>query len=176
MNLKLKRTPGIYVVGFMASGKSTIGRMYAEEIGWRFADLDEEIETAQNATIPELFARYGEDEFRRLETEAIRKHVQAIRRGSPTVVALGGGAFAREENINLLAEHGITVWVDTPFEIVKARVAQCTHRPLARDPEQFERLYHQRRPFYERAEYHLSVPDGNSRAALKRLIELCLLD
>ena len=176
MNLKLKRTPGIYFVGFMACGKSTIARWYAEEIGWRFADLDEEIEARQKMTIQEIFAKFGEDEFRRIESEAIRNRVQMVRRGSPTVLSLGGGAFTREENITALTEHGITVWIDTPLDIVRQRVAQCSHRPLARDAEEFERLYHARRPFYERAEYHLPVPDGNSRAALKRLIDMCLLD
>lgn len=176
MNLKLKRTPGIYIVGFMASGKSTIGRMYAEEIGWRFADLDEDIESTYRCSISELFVRFGEEEFRRLETEAILRRIQAVRRGSPMVLALGGGSFTREENIELLNENGITVWIDTAFEIMKDRVAQASHRPLARDPEQFAQLYLQRQPFYMRAEYRLPVPDGNSRAAAKHLIDLCLMD
>src|SRR3954451_19687077 len=157
MNLKLKRKPGIYFIGFMACGQSTIILWYAEEIGWRFADLDDDIEARQKMTIQDIFANFGEEEFRRIEFEAMRNRVQMVRRGSPTVLALGGGAFTREENITLLTEHGITVWIDTPFEIVRQRVAQCSHRPLARDAEGFEKLYYARRPFYERAEYHLPV-------------------
>lgn len=176
MNLKLKRTPGIYFVGFMACGKSTIARLFAEEIGWRFADLDEDIEAGQKMTVQDIFTRFGEEEFRRIEADAIHRRVQMVRRGTPSVLALGGGAFTREENITLLTEHGITVWIDTPFEIVKQRVVQCSHRPLARDPEEFEQLYYSRRRFYERAEVHVPVPDGNSRNALKRLVEMCLLD
>jgi shikimate kinase len=176
MNLKLKRTPGIYLVGFMACGKSTVGRMYAEEIGWDFADLDEDIESWQQTTISDLFARLGEPEFRRIETEAITRRIHSVRNGWPTVLALGGGAFAREDNIQLLNEHGITVWLDTPLNIIKERVGQSCHRPLARDPERFERLYTQRLEFYERAAYRLTIPDGSSRTALRALVDLRLLD
>src|ERR671921_796186 len=112
MKLKLKRTPGIYLVGFMGSGKTTIGRMYAEEIGWRFADLDDDIETQQKATISDLFARLGEEEFRRIESDAIWKRIHLIRRGTPTVLSLGGGAFAQQGNIDMLTDNGVTVWID----------------------------------------------------------------
>ncbi len=176
MNLKLKRTPGIYLVGFMGCGKSTIGRMYADEIGWKFGDLDDDIEYAEKTTITDLFAKLGEPEFRRIETEAIRKRVMSVRRGSPTVLSLGGGAFAREENIEILSDNGVTVWINTGFDVMQERVAQADHRPLARDPKRFRELYEQRLPFYRRAEYHLDVPDGDSRAAVRTLIELCLLD
>ena len=176
MNLKLKRTPGIYLVGFMGSGKSTIGRMYAEEIGWRFADLDEEIESSQQCSIADLFARFGEEEFRRIESEAIHHRVNAVRRGLPVVLSLGGGAFTREENIELLNENGITVWINTSFDVMRHRCAAHDHRPLARDPQRFRELYQQRLPFYRRAEFHVDVPDGNSRAALRNLLDLCLLD
>ena len=67
MILKLKRTPGIYLVGFMGSGKSTIGWRLADELGWRFIDLDEEIEAAQGRPISDIFDQDGEDLFRRLE-------------------------------------------------------------------------------------------------------------
>lgn len=176
MNLKLKRTPGIYLVGFMGCGKTTIGRMYADEIGWRFGDLDDDIEFSQKTTITDLFARLGEPEFRRIETEAIQKRVLSIRRGSPTVLSLGGGAFAGEQNIELLSDNGVTVWINTSLDIMCDRVARADHRPLARDMDRFRQLYEQRIPFYERAEYRVDVPDGDSRAALRMLIELCLLD
>lgn len=176
MNLKLKRTPGIYLVGFMGSGKTTIGRMYADEIGWRFADLDDDIEAEQKTSIADLFARLGEEQFRRIETEAIKKRVQLIRRGMPTVLALGGGAFTREENIECLNENGTTVWLDASFPVVKARVEQSDHRPLARDPLQFEALYYHRRQFYSRAEYRIDIDENDSRKALNLLLALDLLD
>ena len=176
MKLKLKRTPGIYLVGFMGSGKTTVGRMYAEEIGWRFADLDDDIEAQQRCSISDLFERLGEEEFRRIESDAIWRRIQLIRRGMPTVLALGGGAFTRENNIEMLSENGVTVWLDTDFEVVRNRVAVSSHRPLARDPERFAALYELRRTFYERAEYRVHVPADDSRKAMAELLALELLD
>ena len=75
MILKLKRTPGIYLVGFMASGKTTIGRALAHELGWAFADLDQDIETAEGVSIAEIFDRRGEEEFRKIENAAVRRRV-----------------------------------------------------------------------------------------------------
>src|SRR4051794_23590291 len=152
MNLKLKRTPGIYIIGFMGSGKSTVGRLLADEIGWRFADLDDDIEASQRASVSEIFASRGEQEFRRIEQEALVRQLHSIRRGTPTVLAIGGGAFAQPENIELLTEHGITVWIDTDFDIVRKRVQGSDHRPLARDAAKFEQLFRERRRFYEQAE------------------------
>lgn len=176
MKLKLKRTPGIYLVGFMGCGKTTIGRMYAEEIGWRFADLDDDIEAQQRASISELFERVGEEEFRRIESEAIWKRIHLIRRGMPTVLSLGGGAFTREHNVEVLTDNGVTVWIDAEFETVRRRVSNASHRPLARDPELFRRLYYERRRFYEKAEVHVHVPGDDSRAAVNHLLALELLD
>src|SRR5580704_14049583 len=84
MILKLKRTPGIYLTGFMASGKTTIGRRLADEIGWTFVDIDEEIEAAQAVSIAHIFDTRGETEFRKLETAAIRSHVAEVEKGRPT--------------------------------------------------------------------------------------------
>jgi shikimate kinase len=156
MNLKLKCTPGIYVVGFMASGKSTVGRLLAERLGWSFFDTDEEIEAAERAAIAEIFDTRGEAEFRRIETGIIHRHVHRIGQGSPAVLALGGGAFAARANRDLLQNNGVTVWLDCPFQVVERRVALAAHRPLARDPERFAALYHARREAYGLA--HVRVP------------------
>ena len=95
MNLKLKRTPGVFVVGFMASGKSTVGRHLAKRLGWNFYDTDHEIESAENVTIAEIFPHEGRAEFRRNETDIIRQHLEWIERGRPAVLALGGGGIRR---------------------------------------------------------------------------------
>src|ERR1700730_6747623 len=93
MNLRLKRTPGIYMVGFMGSGKSTIGRHLARRLGWNFFDTDDEIEAAEKMKISDSFESRGEPEFLRIETDIIRHHVRWIERGRPAVLALGGGAY-----------------------------------------------------------------------------------
>lgn len=175
MILKLKRTPGIYIVGFMGSGKTTVGRMLADEIGWRFADLDEDIEHEQRASISHVFAAKGEDAFREMEREALMRRVSKVQSGHPLVLALGGGTFTREDNIELLCEHGVTVWLDVPFEIVQKRVSFSSHRPLAKDPQRFADLFEQRRPFYERAEYRVQVTRNDSRQAVSEILSLPFL-
>ena len=157
MILKLVRTPGIYLVGFMGSGKTTVGRILADRLGWDFIDLDAEIEAEQKIPIAEIFEQCGESHFRQLETEAIRKRVHKVRAGCPMVMALGGGAFLREENYDLLEDHGVTVWLDCPLELARQRVEGATHRPLARDPKTFAALYEARRQGYGRASYRVEI-------------------
>ncbi len=160
MNLRLKRTPGIYLVGFMASGKSTIGRRLAHRLGWNFFDIDTEIESAERSTIADIFGARGEPEFRRIETEILRQHVRSIERGRPAVLALGGGAFTLESNRELMAENGISVWLDCPFERVRRRLDFAPHRairPLAADPVQLAALFESRRAQYALADLRIAA-------------------
>src|SRR5579864_5069943 len=140
MLLKLKRTPGIYLVGFMGCGKSTVGRALADELGWSFFDLDDEIEGGAGSTISEIFDKQGEPIFRALEAAALAKRVKAVQSGRPQVIALGGGALMQDENFELIANNGVTVWLDAPFELIERRVAAESHRPLARDPQKLREL------------------------------------
>ena len=172
MILKLKRTPGLYLVGFMASGKTTIGRLLADELGWEFADLDEDIVAAQGAEIVEIFDSSGEEEFRKAEHAAIRKRVSQIERGKPMVVALGGGTFVSEVIQTFLIENGITIWLDCPFERVCGRVQGSSHRPLARDPEKFKQLYHDRRQAYGKAEYRIEIASDDPAHIVAAILKL----
>ena len=171
MNLKLKRTPGIYVVGFMASGKSTVGRHLAHRLGWNFFDTDDEIEAAEKMAISEIFATRGEGEFRRIEAEILRQHVRWIERGRPAVVALGGGAFADAQNRQVLAENGISVWLDCPFDVVQRRVAKSAHRPLARDAEHFAALYAARRECYAQADVHIPIESDEPEVTVEAIVQ-----
>src|SRR6185369_17587015 len=81
--LKLKQTPGLYLVGFMGSGKTTIGRLLAERLGWTFVDIDEAIETSESRPIAEIFDTLGEDAFRRIKRETIARQVRAVACGRP---------------------------------------------------------------------------------------------
>jgi shikimate kinase len=172
MILKLKRTPGIWLVGFMGSGKTTVGRGVAKSLGWRFADLDEDIESREQQSIPEIFEKHGEEEFRRIENEVLKKRVQDVARGVPWVIAVGGGCYTRADNVELIHNHGVAIWLDAPLEMVRARVAHATHRPLARDPEQFEQLFQARRDAYARAEHRIEVGSGGSQAAVEEILKL----
>ncbi len=166
MNLRLKRAPGIYLVGFMGSGKTTIGRLLAQRLGWSFADLDDEIEAAERSTITAIFEERGEAEFRRIESETLRRLVRTIECGRPAVIALGGGAFAQDANRSIALEHGVVIWLDCPFDTVARRVAPTTHRPLARDPERFATLYHARREIYTLADVRIEIASDDPAVAV----------
>lgn len=174
MNIRLKRTPGLYLVGFMGSGKTTVGRLAAARLGWTFADLDDDIEAAEGVSISEIFAARGEAEFRRIETEALRARVCEIAAGRPTVLALGGGAFVQPANYELIENHGVSVWLDCPLPVLEARVQCAGHRPLARDPKKFAELYEARRPFYSRADFRVPVEEYDPAGAVDALLALPL--
>jgi shikimate kinase len=174
MILKLKRTPGIFLVGFMGSGKSTVGRALAEELGWGFADLDEDIEKREGISIVEIFDTRGETEFRRAETAALRERVRLVEGGKPWVVALGGGAFLSEENFQMVSNNGVSVWLDCAFSTVERRLAGHAHRPLARDPEKLRELFALRRAGYERADYCIAVENDDAAAATAKILALPL--
>ena len=168
---KLKRVPGLFLCGFMGSGKSTIGPALAHELGWDFIDLDSEIEAEHQTTIAEIFRTRGEPEFRRIETEAIRSLIAKIARGAPAVVALGGGAFVQQAIYEMLEVNGVTVWLDCPFETIERRLDDKSSRPLAGDPEAFRRRFEERRAAYSRAEYRIDS-DCEVEHAVQMILEL----
>ncbi len=176
MILKLKRSPGIYLVGFMGCGKSTVGAMLAEEIGWRFLDLDQRIEQEQQQTIANIFETQGEEAFRKIETEAMQAVIRETYRGRATVASLGGGAFAWPGNREKLEDSGVTIWLDVPFARIEARVSRASHRPLARDPEKFRELFELRRPLYAKADYTIPFDSDNPKEAMDAILALGLLD
>jgi len=172
MLLKLKRTPGLYLVGFMGSGKSEVGRLLAHELGWSFADIDEDIENAQGTSIAEIFDARGEQEFREIEQETLRKRVREVECGKPMVLALGGGAFVDPANRKLLEERGVTVWLDCPFGRIAARLKGQTHRPLARDPEKFRQLFDDRQDVYAKAEHRIEADTDDPATIVAEILNL----
>jgi len=170
MNVKLKGTPGIYLVGFMGSGKSTIGRLLAHRMGWSFFDTDDEIEAAEKTSIAAIFDSRGEAEFRRIEAQILREHARWIERGRAAVVALGGGAFAEPENRRVVEDHGVTVWLDCPLRVVERRVAHASHRPLARDPKTLAALYEVRRESYALADIHVPITGDDPAVAVEAIL------
>lgn len=174
MTLKLKRTPGLYLVGFMGCGKSTIGRALAEEIGWFFGDLDQDIEEREKKSITEIFDTLGEPAFREIESALLRERVRSVQHGRPLVLAVGGGCFVQPANAHLLNEHGVTVWLDCPWEMVLSRVSVNRERPLARDLRALEELFHARRASYANAHYRVEVQSNDARAAVSGILALPL--
>jgi shikimate kinase len=174
MILKLKRTPGLYLTGFMGSGKTTIGERLADELGWGFVDMDEDIVKAQGCSIAEIFDTGGEEAFRALEHEALRKRVRMVQTGRPMVLALGGGAFVQQTNVDLLQDNGVSIWLDCPLPLIHKRLEGSTNRPLARDPERFEALYHTRQAAYGKADHRIEIVNNDPMEAVRRILALPL--
>jgi len=142
----------IALVGMMGSGKSAVGRVLAERLGWRFLDTDAEIVASQRRTISDIFDQDGEEAFRAMETEALRDAVS----GAGAVIATGGGVVLRPENRDLLFERCWVVWLTaTPEEHVE-RSAQGERRPvLERDTDRLaavRRILMERTPLYATAD------------------------
>ena len=135
----------VALIGFMGAGKSTLGVEIGRQLGRRLLDLDHEIARSAQQTIPELFERRGEAEFRVLEAQAT---ISALEHERPAVVALGGGAVETPRIRRALREHALTVWVDVDSTTAWGRVSG-KGRPLARDEESFRALHERRRPLYE---------------------------
>jgi shikimate kinase/3-dehydroquinate synthase len=169
----------VALVGFMGAGKSTMGSQVARQLDRRFVDIDRAVENASLVTISELFAKRGERDFRVAEALEVR---QALER-PPAVIALGGGAVKTPDTRTRLAGGALTVLVDVDVDTAWTR-SRTTDRPLARNEEQFRRLFEERRPLYAEvadAVVHSGDVDGvvlaaagihHELGALERLGEL----
>ncbi|MBW3558109.1 MAG: shikimate kinase [Actinobacteria bacterium] len=139
----------ILLVGMMGSGKTTIGRMLAERLGWDYLDSDEQVCRNTGRSVREIFETDGEAAFRAEEKRALH---QAVSGDQPAVVAVAGGAVLDEENRATLAQGGTVIWLDAPPEVLAGRVrAGSDHRPLLGDDAAaaLERLDRERRPLYQ---------------------------
>lgn len=151
----------------MASGKTTIGRALAQELGWPFIDIDTEIEAREGRAIAQIFLD-GETRFREVETEVIRQFANRC----AAVIALGGGAFVQPANRELIESNGVTIWLDCPLETIRKRLGDDSTRPLAANRNSLERLFAERRSFYARANYRVDADTADSSEIIKRVLAL----
>ena len=159
----------IVLVGMMASGKTSIGKLLAQRLGIPFVDADQEIETAANMTIPEIFARHGEADFRSGE----RRVIARLLRDGPRVLATGGGAFMSAQTRQAIAQRGISIWLQADAETLYRRARRRSNRPLLQtdDPEgTIRRLIETRYPIYAEANLTILSEDGPHDATVDALL------
>ena len=157
----------IYLVGFMGSGKTEIGRRIAQRLGRPFVDLDAEIERTSGVTIRALFESDGEAAFR--EREAM--FLEGTAALPDAVVATGGGCYVREGNRRAISKLGTAVFLDVPLPRILSRLSGKTDRPLFQDPEQAARLYAQREPFYRMQAVCVRLDEGSVEQAADRVLD-----
>lgn len=143
----------IYLVGFMGSGKTTIGRELAARIDAPFFDLDELIEAAEGMTIRELFAQRGEPYFRKRERDLLRstKNLDAA------VIATGGGTYTFDENIQFIQSEGLSVFLSAPYALLRSRIRRKEDRPMFRDDISTHELYANRIRYYRMSDITIDV-------------------
>jgi len=160
------------LVGFMASGKTTVGARLAEMLGWTALDFDEEIERRTGLTVPEIFRRLGEREFRRLEAELTREvaHLENV------VLTPGGGWITQPGLLDVFDADTLVVWLRvSPEEAVRRASRTLTHRPLLAGPDPLAtaiRLIEQRTPLYRLADVSIDVDGRDADDVAREIAEM----
>lgn len=162
----------IYLIGFMGCGKSTIARILSEKLGVPQVEMDEQIVREQGMPITEIFEKYGEEHFRDIETDLVRR----LQAQTGVVVSCGGGAVLREENRKMMKESGAIVWLTAQPETILERVKHSVDRPVLNghmNVEYITELMAKRHDCYEAAaDFHVST-DGKSREEIcEEIMEL----
>jgi shikimate kinase len=156
----------IYLVGFMATGKSAVGKELARKKKLRFLDLDELIELRERRTISDIFAKDGEPCFRRIEKRTLKE----VAREKSFVVACGGGIVIDPENIRIMKDSGKVICLQATPEVILKRAYGCRHRPLLNvaDPgKQIDLLLKLRAPYYARADKTIDT----SKLTVEQVVE-----
>ena len=155
----------IYLTGFMACGKSIIGRLLAHKLGYAFFDSDQIIETRTGKSVAEIFAKDGEDCFRQMEQQTLQKLSLQDR----TVIALGGGVVLNHFNRQIL-KRAQWVFLDTPLPVIHQRLVNDTKRPLVQaGTDALTQLYQTRLWLYQEAPIHVSCGQKSPLAIVKQL-------
>ncbi|HEY0266895.1 MAG TPA: shikimate kinase [Rhizomicrobium sp.] len=165
--MKLGKT--VALVGMMGAGKTSIGKRLAARLEVPFRDADHEIEAAAGMTVPEIFAKYGEPEFRRLERNVIARLLDE----PPCILATGGGAYMDETTRAAMTAQAFTIWLKAPVEILLRRVKKRENRPLLNNGDMrgtLERLLAAREPVYAQADMVLESGDEPHAMLLDKIV------
>jgi len=162
------RPARVVLVGFMGSGKTSVGRILARKLGYLFEDMDGRIEQRTGRTVAEIFREDGEEAFREMEREEAR----VLASLSGRVVAAGGGAFTRPATRALLQDGALTVWLRCDLERILARVPADGSRPLAANRDIMPALLAEREPSYRMADVAVVASAGTPREVADRIVGL----
>ena len=152
---RVSRPPVAFLVGFMGSGKTTVGRALAARLGLSFVDLDERIARHAGKSVRDIFDQEGEDAFRARERAALVALEPELHDGA--VIATGGGACTDAAARAFMQAHGTMVWLDVPLETIERRVPRDGSRPLFGDRATLDALYRERRGGYATAGLRVEV-------------------
>lgn len=148
---RVRRVRNLALIGFMGTGKSTVGHVAALQLGFDYLDTDRRIESRAGRAVAEIFAHDGEAAFREFERQVVRELEERDR----TVIATGGGLGANPEHLASLKSHALVVCLWTTAEVIWERVRHQSHRPLLQVPDPLARiraLLAEREPFYRQAD------------------------
>lgn len=164
----------IVLIGFMGTGKSTVGVKLAEKLKMKFVDMDREVEKVCGMTIAQLFKKYGEIRFRSEEHLIAQK----LSRKKNLVIATGGGVVLNQENINALKSNGILVCLDAEPEVIWSRVSRKKGtRPLLRrdfQVEDIEKMLNERKDYYALANYRVDTSGKEASQIAQEIIGLLM--
>lgn len=159
----------IYLVGFMGTGKTAVGRELARKKKWQFLDLDDLIELREKRVISDIFAKEGEPYFRRVEKRVLKE----VAKEKKFVVACGGGIVIDPDNIKVMKETGMIICLTASSAVILKRTSGCTYRPLLNISEpkkQIELLLKLRAPFYARADKTIDTSRLSVNEVVQRII------
>ena len=149
----------LILIGFMGTGKTSLGKLLAEKLGRGFVDIDQKIEQDVGLSIPQIFEKYGEKYFRELE----KKTVEEITQRRNLVIATGGGTVKDEENLRLLKNSGVIVCLTTEPEEIFRRTERRGERPVLDSDDDrlatIKKLLNERQKFYMQADYTIDTTD-----------------
>ena len=173
----------VCLTGFMGSGKSTVGRLLASQLAWHFIDLDAEIEQHTGLQISQIFEQKGELVFRDIEHKCLARALGwASEQDARVVLALGGGTFTQPRNADLIRNFGspqrsgvAMIWLDCPMEGLLQRCVLMGDRPLFRDEASFRKLYQERLPYYQQADYRIES-SGEPMRVVEQILALGIFD
>ena len=170
MSQKLLQPKILLLVGMMGSGKTSVGRMLAKKLSLPFVDSDKEIEKSTGFTISDLFARYGEKEFRKGEEKVMAR----LLAGKPCVLSSGGGAFLSETTRTLAKKSAFSIWIKVDAEVISNRTQGRTHRPLvpsADNQEIVQKFFQKSAPFFAEADLTVDSFDEHPSKTVIRLLK-----